>query len=70
LRKRERATLEIFDLKGQRVRVVIDEVQSAGEHTLFWDGKDEKGNVLSSGLYFYRLKGDGFAETRKMLLLK
>src|SRR5262249_51932267 len=70
LRKREKVTLEIFDVIGQRVRVLIDEEQSAGEHTLSWDGKDERGNVLSSGLYVYCLKSGGFAERRKMLLLK
>ncbi len=70
LPKREKVTLEIFNLLGKRVRVLADEEQMAGEHTAHWDGKDQSRNALSSGIYFYRLKGKDFSGTKKMFLLK
>ncbi len=70
LPKREKVTLEIFNLLGERVQVLADEEQMAGEHTAHWDGKDQSRNALSSGIYFYRLKGKGFSGTKKMFFLK
>jgi hypothetical protein len=70
LPKREKVILEIFNLLGERVRVLADGEQTAGEHTVTWGGKDKSGENLPSGIYFYRLKGRDFSETKKMLLLK
>lgn len=70
LSKREKVTLEIFNLLGERVKVLADEMQTAGEHLAVWDGKDKSGRGLPSGIYFYRLQGEDFSETKKMLLLK
>ncbi|HLG94083.1 MAG TPA: FlgD immunoglobulin-like domain containing protein [candidate division Zixibacteria bacterium] len=70
LLKREKVTLEIFNLAGRRVKVLAEGEQAAGEHVLSWDGKDAKGGAMSSGIYFYRLKGKDFQETRKMIFLK
>ncbi|MGE5692981.1 MAG: T9SS type A sorting domain-containing protein, partial [Candidatus Zixiibacteriota bacterium] len=70
LPKREKVTLEIFNLLGERVRALSEQEQMAGEHTAVWDGKDERGKTMSSGIYFYQLRGEGFSETKKMLLLK
>lgn len=70
LAQREKVTLEIFNLLGERVKVPLDEDQSAGEHTISWDGKDRKGKVLPSGIYLYRLTTKDYSETKKMLLLK
>ncbi len=70
LPKREKVTLEIFNLLGEQVKVLANEEQPAGEHALTWNGTDERGKVLPSGIYFYRLKGQDFSETKKMLFLK
>ena len=70
LPKREKVTMEIFNLLGERVRVLAEEEQTAGERTAVWDGKDEKGRTQPSGVYFYRLKGKGFSETKRMIFLK
>ena len=62
--------LAIYNALGQEVRTLVQGRQEAGYYRVTWDGKDAAGRSVSSGLYFYRLMGSGFAETRKMLLLK
>ena len=58
-------TLTVFNLLGQEVAVLANGVQSAGVHAVRFDARE-----LNSGVYFYRLEGSGFRNTRKMLLLK
>lgn len=70
LPKREKVTLEIFNLAGQRIRAMANGEQAAGEHAIIWDGKDERGKILPSGIYFYKLTAKDFTETKKMILLK
>ncbi len=62
--------LNIYNALGQLVRTLVDDSRGAGVHLVRWDGRDNRGNQLSSGLYFYRLEAEGFAEVRKMLLVK
>jgi len=66
----QRMTLEIFNTLGQRVDVLVDDYVNAGSHSVRWDGSDESGNKVASGVYFYRLSGENFETTRKMLMLK
>ena len=54
--------LKIFNLVGQEVKAVVDEQYQAGEHSVQWDGKDDKGNVVSSGMYFYQIKANDFRD--------
>jgi hypothetical protein len=63
-------TLEIHNILGQKVRTLVNEHQSAGLKSVRWDGKDDSGNLVSTGIYFYSLKADNFYQTKKMLLLK
>jgi len=60
----------IFNLLGQGVRVLVDEVKKSGSHQVRWDGTDGCGHRVTSGVYFYRLKAGEFIQTRKMLLLR
>ena len=64
--------LAIFNLAGQRVATLADGVRAAGSYTLRWDGRDDDGRALASGVYLYRLRtGDEQqVETRKLLLMK
>jgi hypothetical protein len=62
--------LEIFNLLGQRVRTLVEGNVSAGYHTAVWDGRNDMGQSLQSGVYFYRLQGDRTGIVKKMLLLK
>lgn len=62
--------LEVFNLLGQRVRTLVDEYLPAGQYRADFDAKTNEGASLPSGLYFYRLGGDDFHETRKMVLMR
>lgn len=64
-------TLSIFNLLGQEVRTLVHEHQTAGSYSIVWDGKNDIGELVTSGMYFYKLQvGESFLVTRKMLLLK
>jgi hypothetical protein len=63
--------LQVYDLCGRRVHgLLYNEDLSAGRHVVVWNGCDDMGLQLPSGIYFYRLRGNDFDETRKMTLLK
>jgi hypothetical protein len=62
--------LTIYNVLGQKVRTLFDGHQEAGMQNLTWNGRDDDGNQLSSGIYFYRLQADDFIQTRKMSLVK
>jgi len=63
--------LEIFNVLGQRVRTLVDKKMAPGSYTLNWDSRNESGERVGSGVYFYRLTTDaGFLKTRKMILLR
>jgi len=65
-----RVTLSIYNILGQKVRVLVDEYQSAGYKTVNWDGKDGEGRGLATGIYFYRIQAGDFTRTNKMVLMK
>lgn len=65
-----RVTLDVLNLAGRVVAVLEDGFVESGEHAVVWDGSDASGRRAASGTYFYRLRADGEAETRKMILLK
>ncbi len=67
---RSQVTIEVFNLLGQKVRSLVESEQPAGLHTLRWDGTDDGGQVVSTGVYLYRFRAGDYVETRKMLLLK
>jgi hypothetical protein len=70
LPKAGQVTLEVFNLVGQRVAVLVDGYREAGHHTVAWHGVDGHGSRVSSGVYFYRLNAEDATMTRKMILLK
>jgi subtilisin family serine protease len=63
-------TLTIYNILGQKVKTLVDERKFPGTYEVIWDGKDEKGQRLSSGVYFYRVKTENYVEVKKMVLLK
>jgi hypothetical protein len=62
--------LKIYNLKGQLVKMLINQKLSPGYHTFTWDGKDESGKDVSSGIYFNRLSAGDYSETKKMIKVK
>lgn len=65
-----RVTLEVFDVSGRLVRRLVDEVLSPGPKTATWTGLDERGQRVSTGVYFYRMSAPGFERTLKMTLIE
>ncbi len=70
LAARGRASLRIYDVRGAHVRTLFDESRDAGPGTATWDGRDDAGRGVASGVYLYRLNAGGESRTRKMVLLK
>ena len=62
--------LSIYDLGGQRVRLLVDGWQLAGRHQAVWDGRDHAGREAANGLYFSELATSGFRAARKMVLIR
>jgi hypothetical protein len=63
-------SLKIYNALGQEVRVLVQNMVSAGRHQVQWNGRDAVGQLVSSGIYFYRFQAGPLDETRKMLILK
>ncbi len=62
--------IAVFDLTGRRVRTLLDGPQAAGAHVVGWDGRDEKGHRVVSGVYFYRMEAGGFDQVQKATVLE
>ncbi len=63
-------SLKIYNLLGQEVRTLVNGYETAGTKQITWDGKDNHGNTVSSGVYIYRLQAGKYCQTRKCLLIK
>jgi len=67
----QKVRLDIYSVLGQHVKTLVDDQLSAGIHTYIWDARDASGEVVASGVYFYRLSnGSNVVLSKKMLLLK
>jgi flagellar hook assembly protein FlgD len=64
------ARIEVFDVSGRSVRVLTDGPQEAGARLARWDGKDARGSVVASGVYYCRMTSEDFEESIKLLLLR
>jgi hypothetical protein len=64
------ANLTIFDLRGRRIITLVDSDLGPGDHRVTWDGKDDAGRSIPSGIYLYRLRSEGGILTRKMTIAK
>ena len=63
-------SLVIYDAAGRKVRSLVHERQDAGEQNVRWDGRDESGRQVSSGVYLYELQAGGEVSSRKMSLVR
>jgi hypothetical protein len=62
--------IDVFDIRGRLVRSLVRETKAPGAHEVTWNGRDDGGNAVSSGVYLYRLRIGAFADVRKMVLVK
>jgi hypothetical protein len=65
-----RVVLEIYNISGQLIKTLVDENQEVGYHKAYWDGKDEFGKSVSSGIYFYQIHAGEFTSIKKLVVLR
>lgn len=70
LNSSENVQLNIYDIKGERIKTLVNDFQSAGNYKVQWDGTNSQGSKLSSGVYFYSIKTGSNVSTKKMILLR
>lgn len=70
LPKDAQVNLSIYNVLGQHVTTLVNELQRAGKQTVTWDGTDASGVSVASGVYFYKIRAGDYSNTKKMLLLK
>jgi hypothetical protein len=68
--KKGRVSIAVYSVNGRKMRTLVDKVQERGSYEVPWHGNDDRGNALSSGLYFIRFDADGYRFTRKAVLLR
>ncbi len=70
LQKADHVTLTIFNVLGEKVITLVDARLKAGEHQYTWNGRNQKGQIMPSGIYFYKLETKSGSQIRKMMLIK
>ena len=70
LPREDHVRIVIYDLLGKKVTTLIDERQQAGYHVITWDGRDSSGQLVSSGIYLYRIEAKCFTQVREMSFAK
>jgi flagellar hook assembly protein FlgD len=70
LPKSSHVKIEIFNIVGQKVATLVDGDMKPGLYTADWNGRDESGRTVSSGIYFYRMQAGDFSDMKKMVLVK
>jgi hypothetical protein len=65
-----KVTLQVYDVAGRLVSTLVDGVQTPGRKQVTWDGRNSRGNAVATGVYFYKMTGPGFEQTRKMVMMK
>jgi len=63
-------TLKIYNVLGQMVKTLVNEPKEPGSYEVIWDGKEESGKEVASGVYFYKLEAEDFSQTKKMVLIR
>lgn len=66
----QNVTITLYNILGQKIKTLLSQKQTAGEHKVIWDARDDSGQPVSSGIYFYQLRAGDFTETKKMMLMR
>jgi hypothetical protein len=67
---RVRVTLAVYSVRGERIRLLVDDERAPGAYTVTWDGRNGNGEAVGSGVYFYSLRAGTYQSSRRMVLLK
>jgi hypothetical protein len=67
---RSHVDITVYNVLGQKITTLVSEEKSPGEHSVRWGGTDDDGNMVKSGIYFYRIKAAGFTDVKKMIFLR
>ncbi len=70
LKKDVNVTINIYNILGQKVKTLVNEYQSAGYKLIIWDGTNDNGKGVSSGIYFYKLIAGEFIDKKKLAIIK
>ena len=70
LANNSRVVIDVFNIRGQIVKLLVDEYLTIGEHNVLWNGIDDMGRSVTSGVYYYRMTTDDIVQTKRMVLLK
>lgn len=70
LKENQYVKIEIYDIKGELVKTLVNEFQNSGQYKVIWNGSNKIGSRLPTGVYFYSLTSNQFNETKKMIILK
>ncbi len=68
--KTESVTINIYDIKGQKICTLLNNKMKAGNHSVKWNGRNNKGNIVPSGIYFYRIEAGSYQKVKRMLFIK
>jgi len=63
-------SLDIYNIKGQKVKTLVNDKLNAGRHTIVWNGRDDSNKQVASGIYLYKLRSGKYSSTKKMILMK
>jgi hypothetical protein len=70
LRQTVEAKLQVYDVKGRHVRTVVDGLEAAGRRSVVWDGEDESGHAVASGVYLVRFRAGEIIQSKTVQLLR
>ncbi|MCK4311304.1 MAG: T9SS type A sorting domain-containing protein, partial [Candidatus Cloacimonetes bacterium] len=65
-----KVSIEVYNIKGQKICTLVDEYKNVGHHSIQWNGKDDNSQNVASGMYFYKMKSASRSSTKKMILMK
>ncbi len=63
-------TIEVYNLRSQLVKTLVNDIKQTGDYTVTWNGSDNSNKLVSSGVYFYKMKAENYTATKKMILMK
>ncbi len=63
-------TIEVYNIKGQLVKILVNDARETGNYTTIWNGRDNSNKSVASGVYFYKMRAQNYSSTKKMILMK